>query len=262
MTRLAYYAALPAASAWSAAWENEDPHALARGLRHGFLERLVRAALPPPIVAGRVLDAGCGVGAWVALLRYYGYDAEGADNNPMAVRQAQRAGLPVYTSLLEWLPDTTGSVGVYLSLGVVEHDVRGPHRWLWEAARVLRPGGLLILSVPYQNWLRRIAAPWLSWWQRRRRLAGWSFYQYTFSQRDVVREVESAGFAVSSCHPYGPTKMFRVCLSARRRAAVDRATALGHQSRLRRLIKRCLYTPLGLRCCGHMLLVVATRRAP
>src|SRR3972149_4811556 len=47
-------------------------------------------------------------------------------------------------------------------LGVVEHGPGAPDAILAEAARVLAPGGVLLLSVPYRNGLRRLLGPWLA----------------------------------------------------------------------------------------------------
>jgi len=42
-----------------------------------------------------------------------------------------------------------GVFAAYISLGVVEHDPAGPDAILREAWRLLEPGGVLLLSVPY-----------------------------------------------------------------------------------------------------------------
>src|SRR4030095_14074005 len=102
------------------------------------------------------------------------------------------------------IPLRTRSVDAVLSLGVVEHDERGPEELLAETHRILKPGGLLILSVPFDNLLRRLVVNRLhAWLTRRRRRAGWStcFAEYRFGEPEIRAIVERAGFEVLASHP-------------------------------------------------------------
>jgi SAM-dependent methyltransferase len=107
----------------------------------------------------------------------------------------------------------------YVSLGVVEHDPAGPARILAEAARVLAPGGRLILSVPYWNGVRKLGAPHLIRQGRRLRALGGEFYQFAYSRREVRGFLEAQGFRVLSFHPYDPVRMLRPALRWIARAA-------------------------------------------
>lgn len=252
----AYYEHMVEGSAWH--WQDADPVALSCQIVSSPLGSLV-LGLMPPSDTGVILDAGCGVGAWVYLLTLLGYRVVGADDNSVAIRRARSAGLTVEMADATRLPWDDNSVSVYLSLGVVEHDPGGPWNILRESTRVLRPGGRALISVPYRNRLRRIFRDWIELRQCQKALNGASFYQYAFSEREILDAIHTAGLVPISSHLYGPTKMFRVCLPASTRVAIDSGTAAGSSSILRRLVRRFLYTPLALRWCAHMILVVAEK---
>jgi len=89
---------------------------------------------------GRVLDIGCGMQPYRSMVgadvtEYVGVDREGALSRPTVVGTA------------EALPFPDGSFDAVLSTQVLEH-LPDPRRALDEAARVLRVGGTLVLTVP------------------------------------------------------------------------------------------------------------------
>lgn len=98
-----------------------------------------------------LLDAGCGTGAWAARARALGHRVRAADVDPSA---CQVADLPVERAdLSERWPWPDASADVVTSFEVFEH-LENPFRAAREAARVLRPGGELLLSVPNGGMLR------------------------------------------------------------------------------------------------------------
>ena len=162
---------------------------------------------------GLVLDAGCGSAKWPIYLRSLGYRVVGVDVSRDACALARSADpdLGVAVADVRRLPVKRHSVDAVLSLGVVEHDERGPDHALAEVRRVLRPGGLLVLSVPYDNPLRRsVVNPLLSFvtWRRRRAGMRLGFVEYRFTAREVCRFLTDAGFAVVSVSPndYAPPR--------------------------------------------------------
>ena len=197
----------------------------------------------------------------------------GVDTSLDALTTCRRAAtVPVAASDLRALAVAGGTVVAYVSLGVVEHDLDGPDAILAEAYRVLEPGGVLIISVPYLNGVRRLGAPWI----RRRQLAvhrrGGAFYQYAFTRREFLGALRRQGFQPLAAHPYDPARLLRSALarlrpraaSARSRppagpAAPGPAQRAGVRQWLARVVRRALYTEPGLRFLGHMLLVVARR---
>jgi SAM-dependent methyltransferase len=245
---------------------------LLRIARESPLTALIERHLP---AGGRLLEAGCGLGQYVLLLRERGRAAVGADWSLEALRAGARLGAPLAVMDLRALAVATGRIAAYLSLGVVEHDPDGPDAILREAARVVPSGGALLLSVPYWNGVRRLASPYLRRQARRTRAAGGQFYQYAFTRGELGRRLAAHGFAVTGFHPYDPARVLRKTLGRLRGGArpsgpgsapaapIGPAAArvpAGACARLGRAARALLYSEPSLRLFGHMLLAVAVRR--
>jgi SAM-dependent methyltransferase len=95
----------------------------------------------------RVLDAGCGLGMYVAAFRRFGDAVFGVDLDPEKVAQAAEDVLNVSVASVEALPFTDGSFDVVLSHEVIEH-VTDDRAAVAEAVRVLKPGGRLVVFAP------------------------------------------------------------------------------------------------------------------
>jgi SAM-dependent methyltransferase len=125
---------------------------LVRHLRGG------RRACPPlaghirPTGGVRVLDVGCGTGATLATLAEFG-EVTGLDRSPEALRFCRRRGHHrLVLARGEELPVMTESVDVITALDLLEH-IPDDAAAMREFARALRPGGLLVVTVPAGPWL-------------------------------------------------------------------------------------------------------------
>jgi SAM-dependent methyltransferase len=109
---------------------------------------IFREWLAPALASGnaRVLDVGCGTGAFASELQ--GLAAvTGVDLEPAAIRLGRRRGLPrLCVGRSESLPFCDRAFDAVTALDIVEHtdDVST----LAEIARVVRPGGMVVVHVP------------------------------------------------------------------------------------------------------------------
>ena len=252
---LAYYSVAAREEFWTEHWGGHSVDELLAVARASPLTPLVTRALP---AHGRVLEAGCGLGQYVLLLRERGWQAMGVDWSVEALAACRRvAPAPLAAMELRALAVRDGALAAYISLGVVEHDPDGPDAILAEARRVLAPGGVIVVSVPYLNGVRRVVAPYLR--RRGRRIAerGGSFYQYAFSRRELMDVLRRHGFTPRTAHPYDPARILR---GAVRLPGGPRTGPPGpRRSPLRDAVRALFYTPPVLRLLGHMLLVVAVK---
>jgi SAM-dependent methyltransferase len=258
---------------WSEHWGHHPVEELLAIARRSPLTTLIMRALPK---AGMILEAGCGTGQYVLLLRERGWQVAGADwvvDPLVACRRV--ASAPLAAMKLEELAVRDGALAGYISLGAVEHDERGPDAILAEARRTLTPGGILVLSVPYVNGVRRLAAPWLRRRNRAVKSQGGKFYQFVFTRGELRAALARHGFSLLSSAPYDPARLLRKALpgglawrfssspasaaNAGDGGAETRPPAAGPRSRAVSLARYLLYTEPALRLLGHMLLVVARK---
>jgi SAM-dependent methyltransferase len=102
----------------------------------------------------RIVDAGCGTGANLAWLSRIGV-AVGFDMSSVALAYADRAGQTVFQASIDAIPIATASANLVTSFDVIYHRaVRDDAAALRECARIIEPGGYLLLRVPAFDWLR------------------------------------------------------------------------------------------------------------
>jgi len=152
----------------------------------------------------RIIEAGCGLGQWVKVLKERGYDIEGVDFSKETIKMVKEYDptLPVTVGDVLKLPHPDNYFMGYISLGVVEHFREGPEKVLKEAYRVLEAGGILFISVPYFNPLRKLKSE-LGFYKKKKK---GEFYQYAFTKKEFIRILEHLDFTVVSTIPYDTVK--------------------------------------------------------
>ncbi len=96
---------------------------------------------------GTVLDVGCGGGRFLSLCQARGWKAMGVEPSLDAAVHARRRGLDVYSQTWPVPSIANESVEAVTFINVLDH-LPDPFEALREAARVLKPDGLLYIRVP------------------------------------------------------------------------------------------------------------------
>ncbi len=117
--------------------------------------RLVRRLVDrfaPDVEPRVILDAGCGTGGTLSHLQGAG-ELWGCDLSSEALRLCRTRGFGnLSESPVESLDFPDQHFDVVISCDVIEH-VPEDRRAMEEMVRVLRPGGILVLTVPAHRWL-------------------------------------------------------------------------------------------------------------
>jgi 2-polyprenyl-3-methyl-5-hydroxy-6-metoxy-1,4-benzoquinol methylase len=162
-----------------------------RLILHRALARLPLRALSerPP---GELLDVGCGRGDLGAELVRRGWHVAGVDPSAGAAATARARGLDARVGTLESVAYRDERFDAAVMNHTLEH-MPDPIADLDRVFRVLRPGGLLLISVPnFASWQRRLfGSRWYPLDLPRHRTH--------FTQRSLRLALESAGFDVVSC---------------------------------------------------------------
>ena len=248
--RLVYYAQQADDAYWHAQWESRlkrSAYAAALEGKFEYLDHIFERWLPKD---GPVLEAGCGRGQIVIAARVRGWDAQGIDYSEETVSAIRKLfpDLPIRSGDVTQLDVADGHYAGYISIGVIEHRQAGPEPFLDEAYRILRPGGVGVITVPYLNPIRA--------WKAQR---GWygsrtpdlPFFQYAFTADEAAQYMRKAGFEVVDQQPYGGYKGIIDELAFVRPflGAIKKAPITGPPTR--RWLNHCRY--------GHMLALVVRK---
>jgi 2-polyprenyl-3-methyl-5-hydroxy-6-metoxy-1,4-benzoquinol methylase len=171
---------------------------------------------------GKLLDVGCGVGYLLRAARAKGWEVAGLDLDETAVRIARQAGLNVHWATADEMPFPEATFDVVTFLNVVEH-LPWPHSTLTAIYKALKPGGILVLETPTDDFpLKHVARLLFRCSGGRITLPVRLLYNsqhtgghvYRYSRCTITLLLEKFGFQVEEILP-GENPPFRLYLSKR-----------------------------------------------
>ena len=143
--------------------------------------------------APKLLDVGCSSGALLAVARSMGFEVRGVEPAPDAAQSAQRAGFEVIQGLLHEAAYADGAFDACVMFEILEH-VNEPLALMRECARVLRPGGVLVVNTPNAaSWTARaMQARWAGF-----SLMAMGGHASFFNPASLTLLAERSGFGVA-----------------------------------------------------------------
>ena len=198
--------------AWRDIWSSTEFDRELKALNYERGQEVIKYYLPYLNRDLPVLEAGCGPGHVVYYLQERGYKVFGLDYAPEALQStvSRFPSLPLQLGDVHYLPYKANTFGAYLSFGVVEHFVQGPLPTLREAYRVLRPSGVLVLTVPHPQLVESL-------YQLSKRVfrthyeklgARAVYYERTYPHLELISCVREAGFTIDLVRPISHSYTF------------------------------------------------------
>jgi SAM-dependent methyltransferase len=176
---------------------------------------LLRSLVGSSLRIGRVVvDLGCGPGGVTALMRG-DHKLLGVDSDRELLNKFMDRDVPRVQARAERLPIRTGSVDVVLALSLVEHLANQP-AFFDEAARVLKPGGSLVIQLPELRFPIELHTKWplLPFWKKslQTRILAGTGYKDLNLETSLPRAkaiAEQAGFQVDRVLPIWHLRLAR-----------------------------------------------------
>lgn len=210
--------------------DDYEPYVFFERIRHNRLARLDynyglgkrRRAIEKFVPDGRLLDVGCGNGSFLYYMQEQSWQVHGVEIGQAGADYArQELGLDVFLGELHGTAFPAYHFDLVTMWNVFEH-LYDPAATLVEVKRILKPEGLLVITVPnLASWDTRVFGPaWVGYDVPR--------HLYTFSPATLGALLEQAGFRVMQTR----------CLFGSHQAAVHSLRFSLYRSRVQVIVKR------------------------
>ncbi|HVM40363.1 MAG TPA: class I SAM-dependent methyltransferase [Acidimicrobiia bacterium] len=146
--------------------------------------------VPRWVEGGRALDVGCASGAFLACLKYYGWEVAGVEpDERMAGEVSERLDCPVFPGEVTEAPFADGSFDLVHLRDVVEH-MYDPVASIRAAAALVKPGGEMFVETPNADGVgaRQCGPYWYAWESPR--------HLHLFTPSTLRRVLEEAGLEI------------------------------------------------------------------
>jgi SAM-dependent methyltransferase len=150
----------------------------------------------------RLLDGGCGLGDWTAFLSSLGFSVTGIDISKKTVELLNKhfPETDFASGDIRNLNLSDNSIDGYFSWGVFEHFEEGLQPCIKEALRVLKPGGVLFITVPADN-IRQALRGTLEKYSYTSENQSHQFYQWRLTRAELAKQLAIGGFKLDVVKP-------------------------------------------------------------
>lgn len=248
---------------WTALLEGQDLQlALKRSAGEREEVKRISKYLSKIPAKARFLEGGCGIGMCVLYFSLLGYDVTGIDISRKIIEKLKDK-FPGHSQkfIVGDIRETgfqDNSFDAYFAWGVFEHFEVGLAPCLEEANRILKPGGFLFFSVPFQNCrftirsLRRLSIYDDNFDRKNGYPSKIRFYQWRFTRAELQRELEINGFKTQEIRPIGKEHGIHNIIKSDLHLRFLPA-------RLKRIINLILYPLIPSSYGAHLLLAVGVK---
>lgn len=166
-------------------------------------EKLIEEVLDNHNVSGRVLEIGCGSGRITekivrrsAETLLVDLSSNMLDFTKARVEDAATGPITTHVGSAYELPLETASVDAVVSINVLSH-IEKPSDFMSEVARVVRPGGSLVLNFPIWH---SLFLPGALLVKARKKAINFDVYSRWYSSREVRRLFDDAGITINQSY--------------------------------------------------------------
>lgn len=174
-------------------WESTEPRCSHKYIAPKILYILNRLSVK------RIADIGCGNGVLCGLLKRCGYDVIGIEKDTQGFNIARKnyPDVNFYNLGLEddcsHILREVGCLEAILSTEVVEH-LYSPHQLPIFAKKLLKDGGLLIISTPYHGYIKNLVLSLFNRWDFHHTALWCGGHIKFFSRKTLIALLKENGF--------------------------------------------------------------------
>jgi SAM-dependent methyltransferase len=181
-------------------WRSQEPEEM-----HAYIYPAIEKLLLDLGGQGTILDCGCGNGSLTAKISRLGFNMMAIDASEDGIALASEAypniRFEVY-SVYDDLRRIMAKAEVVMAIEVIEHLYR-PKLFCENVQKILRPGGLFILSTPYHGYWKNLALSLLNRWDQHFNVDREGGHIKFFSPKTLAHLLTGCGFGNITFHNVG-----------------------------------------------------------
>lgn len=201
---------------WTEIWDKEGgPQREFKKITSKPEYKLMKPYLDKMSDDATLLDGGCGLGDWTAFFGKTGYKSIGVDISKKTVEILKRRfpDINFITGDIRNLNLADNSVDGYFSWGVFEHFEEGMQPCIKEALRVLKPGGVLFITVPAENIRQALRGAIANYTKIDEPVTNSPrFYQWRLTRLELAQQLVYGGFKLDTIKPIHKRQGILRCL--------------------------------------------------